>query len=156
MPYFTTETCGGSGVLVFILTKVLHLLLVVQRHCNREVLCQNKWYLQLVYKTKISLGSEDDFCATVALYVGKGSAFKAIMERKPRDRQDFQREKLILLCIVIEVLYSTDRNSFHWVPLEKFQLLIVQFALWFVKAVLGGRTEVGRFWCWMDEATGQN
>lgn len=62
------------------------------------------------------------------------------MERKPRDRQGFQREKLILLCIVIEVLHSTDRNKFHWVRLEKFKLLIVKFALWFVEAVLGGRT----------------
>lgn len=42
MPYFTNETCGGSGVLVFVPTKALYLLLVVQRHCNREVFCQNK------------------------------------------------------------------------------------------------------------------
>lgn len=63
-----------------------------------------------MYKTKISLRSEDDLHAIVALYVVEGSASKAIMERKPRDRQDFQREKLILLYIVFEVLNSADRN----------------------------------------------
>lgn len=53
----------------------------------------------LMYKTKISLRSEDDLHAIVALYVVKGSASKAIMKRKPRDRQDFQRETdLIVYC----------------------------------------------------------
>lgn len=52
-----------------------------------------------MYKTKISLRSEDDLHAIVALYVVKGSASKAIMKRKPRDRQDFQRETdLIVYC----------------------------------------------------------
>lgn len=151
-------TCGGSGVLVFILKESFHLFPLVERLRDSEVLCPNKWDLQLIEKAKISLYSEDYFLAVVALYVITGSVSDAIMEGKPRDKTSnwFPEREIDLACcrVVVEVLSSLGRNSFHWVSLGEFQLLIPKFTLKFVRAVVDGNKRSSKRSCWMDEVVG--
>lgn len=61
------------------------------------------------------LNPTDDFLAIVALYVVTGFVSEAIMEGKPRDRQNFswfpEREIDLTHCrVVVEVLSATGRN----------------------------------------------